>query len=118
MTVMTVRKGKMPVTAASGVLCQHQAVFTEYLYDYEDKGGVWQDAQSLGMEINCVVKTLVMKNEHKQPLIVLMHGDKQVSARELARLLNVKSVVPCDPQTATNTPAIGLEAFPLSVRVA
>lgn len=97
---MTVRKGKIPVTAAIRVLRQHQAIFTEHLYDYEDRGGAWQGAQSLGIEIHCVVKTLVMEDEHKQPLIVLMHGDKQVSAKALARLLNVKSIVPCDPETA------------------
>jgi Cys-tRNA(Pro) deacylase len=98
---MTVRKGKIPVTAAIRVLRQHHAVFTEHLYDYEDRGGAWQGAQSLGIEVHRVVKTLVMEDERKRPLIVLMHGDKQVSAKELARLLNVKSISPCDPQTAT-----------------
>ncbi len=97
---MTVRKGKIPVTAAIRVLRRHQAVFTEHLYDYENKGGAWQGARTLGIEVHRVVKTLVMEDEHNQPLIVLMHGDKQVSAKELARLIGVKSLAPCDPQIA------------------
>jgi Cys-tRNA(Pro) deacylase len=75
-------------------------VFTDHLYDYEEKGGTAVSARELGVDEHSVVKTLVMENEDKQPMVVLMHGDKQVSTKELARVLGVKSIQPCNPETA------------------
>ena len=74
--------------------------FTDHLYEYEEKGGTAVSARELGVDEHCVVKTLVMEDEAKNPLIVLMHGDRQVSTRELARVLGVKTITPCTPDTA------------------
>jgi Cys-tRNA(Pro) deacylase len=74
--------------------------FTDHLYEYEEKGGTAVSARELGVEEHCVVKTLVMEDEAKNPLIVLMHGDRQVSTKELARLIGVKTITPCTPDTA------------------
>ena len=75
-------------------------VFTDHLYDYKEKGGTAVSARELGVDEHSVVKTLVMENEDKQPMVVLMHGDKQVSTKELARTIGVKSIQPCNPETA------------------
>lgn len=91
---------KMPVTAAIRVLRQHKVVFTEHLYDYEEKGGTAVSSRELGVNEHDVIKTLIMEDEHKQPLIVLMHGDCEVSTKNLARLLNLKTVSPCAPEVA------------------
>lgn len=94
------KKEKLPVTAATRWLQTHQVVFGPHLYPYEDRGGTAHSAHCLGVDEHQVIKTLVMENEHRQPLIVLMHGDCQVSAKELARLLGVKAITPCDPSVA------------------
>lgn len=91
---------KTPVTPAIRVLRAAGVAFTEHLYSYEEKGGTAVSARELGVDEHCVVKTLVMEDERKNPLIVLMHGDRQVSTRELARLVGAKSVAPCTPETA------------------
>jgi Cys-tRNA(Pro) deacylase len=91
---------KAPVTQAIRVLRQHQVDFSEHLYKYEDKGGTLVSARELGVEEHCVIKTLVMEDDRKQPLIVLMHGDREVSTRNLARQIGAKHVEPCDPKTA------------------
>ena len=93
-------KRKCPATNAVRTLRKHRASFTDHLYDYEDKGGTSQCAQVLGVEEHCVIKTLIMEDDQKQPLIVLMHGDQQVSTKELARVARVKSITPCDPRIA------------------
>lgn len=74
--------------------------FTDHLYEYEEKGGTAVSARELGVEEHWVVKTLVMEDEAKNPLIVLMHGDRQVSTKELARAVGVKTITPCTPDTA------------------
>ena len=91
---------KMPVTAAIRVLRSSGAAYTEHPYDYEEKGGTSVSARELGVDEHCVVKTLVMEDDRKRPLIVLMHGDCEVSTKELARIIGVKSIAPCQPDTA------------------
>ena len=93
-------KKKPPVTAAIRVLRQHKASYQEYLYDYQEKGGTHYGAQSLGIAETLLIKTLIMEDEQKNPIIVLMHGDRQVSTKALARILAVKSITPCDPDIA------------------
>ena len=93
-------KEKAPVTAAVRALRAAGVVFTDHLYDYEEKGGTAVSARELGVDEHSVVKTLVMESEDKQPMVVLMHGDKQVSTKELARVIGVKSIQPCNPETA------------------
>jgi Cys-tRNA(Pro) deacylase len=74
--------------------------FTEHVYNYVDHGGTAESARQLGVDEHQVVKTLVMQDEHAQPLIVLMHGDRQVSTKNLARAIGAKSVEPCKPEAA------------------
>ncbi len=74
--------------------------FTEHPYDYVDHGGTAESARQLGVAEHEVVKTLVMQDEKAQPLIVLMHGDRQVSTKSLAREIGCKSVEPCKPEVA------------------
>lgn len=90
-------KEKMPVTAAIRVLRAGGVAYTEHPYDYEEKGGTTVSARELGVDEHSVVKTLVMEDDRKRPLIVLMHGDREVSTKELARAIGVKSVTPCSP---------------------
>jgi Cys-tRNA(Pro) deacylase len=89
-----------PVTAAIRVLRQHQVAFDEHPYAYEQRGGTAVSARELGVDEHIVIKTLVMQDEAKQPLLVLMHGDCDVSTRNLARQLGVRSVHPCEPAAA------------------
>jgi Cys-tRNA(Pro) deacylase len=95
-----VSKEKMPVTAAIRVLRAAGATYTEHPYDYEEKGGTAVSARELAVEEHTVVKTLVMEDDRKRPLVVLMHGDREVSTKELARAIGAKSVTPCTPDTA------------------
>ena len=74
--------------------------FTEHVYAYVDHGGTAESARQLGWPEHAVVKTLVMQNERGDPLIVLMHGDRQVSTKNLARAIGAKSVEPCKPEVA------------------
>jgi Cys-tRNA(Pro) deacylase len=74
--------------------------FSEHPYDYVDHGGTAESARQLGVPEHEVVKTLVMQDEKAQPLIVLMHGDAQVSTKNLAREIGTKSVEPCKPEVA------------------
>ncbi|HPC00175.1 MAG TPA: Cys-tRNA(Pro) deacylase [Syntrophales bacterium] len=69
-------------------------------YRYEERGGTKASARELGVDEHIVVKTLVMEDDQGRPLIVLMHGDRQVSTKNLARILGVKAVNPCDPKVA------------------
>jgi Cys-tRNA(Pro) deacylase len=89
-----------PVTPAIRVLRAHGASFEPHLYDYAQHGGTARSSSELGVDEHAVVKTLVFETEAKKPLIVLMHGDRQVSAKALARHLQVKSVQPCKPDVA------------------
>ncbi|MBM4352067.1 MAG: Cys-tRNA(Pro) deacylase [Deltaproteobacteria bacterium] len=93
-------KEKFPVTNAIRFLKEHQVDFIERPYRYEEKGGTEVAAQALGVDEHLTVKTLVMEDEKRLPLIILMHGDKEVSTRELARVLGVKSITPCSSETA------------------
>ncbi len=95
------KKYKTPVTPAVCLLRGEKAMFTDYFYDYVEKGGTSHPALELGLDEHAVIKTLVMEDEAKNPMIVLMHGDRQVSTRELARIIGVKSVSPCAPETAS-----------------
>jgi len=91
---------KFPATQAVRVLREHGVEFTHHPYAYEERGGTEVSARELGLDEHAVVKTLVMEDERKRPLIVLMHGDRAVSTKSLARFLGVKSVAPCAPAVA------------------
>lgn len=93
-------KDKTPVTPAVRALRAAGINFTDHPYTYEEKGGTAVSSRELGVDEHCVIKTLVMEDDCKQPLIVLMHGDLQVSTRELARLIGARSVEPCTPEMA------------------
>lgn len=86
-----------PVTPGVRFLRQHKIAFRPHLYTYEEHGGTRHAAESLGVDEHVVVKTLVMETDARRPLLVLMHGDREVSTRQLARQIGAKSVVPCDP---------------------
>ena len=82
------------------MLRQAGVAFTEHPYDYVEHGGTAESARQLGVAEHAVIKTLVMQDDKAQPLIVLMHGDKLVSTKNLAREIGVKSVEPCKPEVA------------------
>jgi len=95
------RKGQhVSETPATQFLRRSGIAFTEHAYDYVEHGGTEESARQLGVPEHEVVKTLVMQDERAQPLIVLMHGDKQVSTKNLARQIGAKSVEPCKPEVA------------------
>jgi Cys-tRNA(Pro) deacylase len=81
-------------------LRRHGVAFTEHPYDYVEHGGTAESARQLGVDEHAVVKTLVMQDERARPLVVLMHGDREVSTKNLARALRLKSVEPCRPEVA------------------
>jgi Cys-tRNA(Pro) deacylase len=87
-------------TPATQFLRRAGVSFTEHPYEYVDHGGTAESSRQLGVDEHAVVKTLVMQDERAQPLIVLMHGDRQVSTKALAREIGVKSVEPCKPEVA------------------
>jgi Cys-tRNA(Pro) deacylase len=91
---------KAPSTQATRLLKQVGITYSEHLYRYEEHGGTKVSAQELGVEEHAVIKTLVMEDEKAAPLIILMHGDREVSTRELARQIGAKSVQPCKPEVA------------------
>jgi len=91
---------KAPSTNATRLLRQAGVAFTEHLYRYEEHGGTRVSAEALGVAEHAVIKTLVMEDERGAPLIILMHGDREVSTRELARQIGAKSVQPCKPEVA------------------
>jgi Cys-tRNA(Pro) deacylase len=93
-------KEKAPVTAAVRHLRAEKVTFSDHLYTYEEKGGTAASSRELGLDEHAVIKTLVMEDECSRPLIVLMHGDQQVSTKELARLIAVKQVSPCSAEVA------------------
>jgi Cys-tRNA(Pro) deacylase len=95
-----VSKDKQPVTAAVRVLRGHGVAYTDHPYNYEARGGTAVSARELGVDEHAVIKTLIMEDEARRPLIVLMHGDREVSTKNLARALKVKSISPCDPVVA------------------
>ncbi len=89
-----------PVTPAVRVLREKKVSFAPHLYEYEERGGTRASARELRVDEHAVVKTLVMETDDRRPLVVLMHGDREVSTKRLARTLGVKSVRPCDPAAA------------------
>jgi Cys-tRNA(Pro) deacylase len=91
---------KAPSTNATRVLREHGIPYTEHLYRYEEKGGTRVSARELGVDEHAVVKTLVLEDDGKQPLVVLMHGDREVSMKALARQLGKRAVEICRPEVA------------------
>jgi Cys-tRNA(Pro) deacylase len=87
-------------TPATQFLRRHKVEFGEHPYEYVEHGGTEESARQLGVDEHSVVKTLVMEDEHAKPLIVLMHGDKTVSTKNLARQIGAKRVEPCKPEVA------------------
>jgi len=90
-----------PITPAVRYLREKGVEFVPHLYDYVEKGGTRESAKQLGVDEHAVVKTLIFETNEKKPLIVLMHGDRQVSAKNLARHIGVKSVEPATADQAT-----------------
>jgi Cys-tRNA(Pro) deacylase len=93
-------KDKTPVTPATRLLKQAGTDFAPHLYTYEERGGTSVSARELGVDEHHVIKTLVMEDDQRQPLIILMHGDREVSTKELARVLGVRTISPCNPDAA------------------
>ena len=93
-------KEKLPSTPAIRTLIENGVTFTLRPYKYEERGGTEVAARELGCDEHQTVKTLVMEDEHRKPLIILMHGDREVSTKNLARAIGTKTVAPCDPSTA------------------
>lgn len=91
---------KYPVTPAIRLLKSKNVVFEPFLYEYEEKGGTKASSKKLGVDEHVVIKTIIMEDDLKKPLIVLMHGDMEISTKNLARFLDVKSVQPCSPEVA------------------
>ena len=94
------KKSHVSETPATQMLKRAAITFSEHPYDYVDHGGTAESARQIGVPEHEVVKTLVMQDDKAQPLIVLMHGDCQVSTKNLARAIGAKSVEPCKPEVA------------------
>jgi Cys-tRNA(Pro) deacylase len=94
------RKEHAPETPATSYLRRHNVSFTEHLYDYVERGGTTESARQLGVDEHSIVKTLVMQDQDAKPLIILMHGDRQVSLKNFARQIGAKKVEPCKPEVA------------------
>ena len=91
---------KLPVTPAVRALRAAGIPFDGHLYDYVDGGGTARVAEALGVDEHLVVKTLIMEDEQGAPMVVLMHGDRQVSTQSLARAIGAKRIAPCEPKVA------------------
>ena len=94
------KKDKVSETPATALLRQHGVSFTEHPYEYLEHGGAQHSAQVLGMDPFAVVKTLIMQDQDAKPLVVLMHGNRKVSTKKLARQVGLKSIEPCAPEVA------------------
>jgi Cys-tRNA(Pro) deacylase len=94
------RKEHVSETPATALLKANGVAFTEHPYEYLEHGGAQHSAQVLGLDPFTVVKTLIMEDEKARPLVVLMHGNRKVSTRNLARQIGAKSVEPCQPEVA------------------
>jgi Cys-tRNA(Pro) deacylase len=88
-------------TPATVFLGEKGVAFTEHHFDYIEHGGTGHSSEALGVPEHQVVKTLIMENEKAEPLVVLMHGDRRVSTKALARAAGMKHITPCKPETAT-----------------
>lgn len=95
-----VRKEHVSETPATALLRQRHVQFSEHVYDYVERGGTAESARQLGVDEHSVVKTLVMQDQDGKPLIVLMHGDREVSLKKLSRQIGAKRVEPCKPDVA------------------
>ena len=95
------KKSRVSETPATAWLKAHGVVFSEHPYEYLEHGGAQHSAQVLGLDPLSVVKTLVMQDEAARPLVVLMHGKRTVSTKNLARQIGCKSVEPCQPEVAS-----------------
>ena len=95
-----VRKERVSETPATQFLKNQQVDFSEHPYEYLEHGGAQHSAQVLGWDPFHVVKTLIMQDQDAKPLVVLMHGNRKVSTKNLARQIGAKSVEPCTPDTA------------------
>jgi len=95
-----VSRDKTPMTPAVRALKEARVPFTEHPYKYVEHGGTASFAREFGVDEHAVIKTLIMEDDAKKTLVVLMHGDREVSTKELARILGVKTVQPCTPETA------------------
>ena len=93
-------KDKLPVTQAVRALRAAGVEYTDHPYVYEEHGGTEVCARELNVDEHSVIKTLIMEDDKKEPLVVLMHGDLKVSTKELARVIGTKIVAPCSPETA------------------
>jgi Cys-tRNA(Pro) deacylase len=87
-------------TPATQFLRKHDVVFTEHPYEYVEHGGTTESARQIGVDEHAVVKTLIMEDEAGKPMIVLMHGDREVSTKNLARQVGAKKIAPCKPDVA------------------
>jgi len=94
------RNDHVSETPATSFLRRNSIPFTEHVYDYVEHGGTSESSRQLGVDEHAVVKTLVMQDQDAKPLIVLMHGDLQVSLKSLARQISAKKVEPCKPDVA------------------
>ena len=94
------RKDHVSETPATAFLKKHGVAYTEHVYEYVERGGTRVSAQALGVDEHAIVKTLVMETDAKDPLIILMHGDREVSTKNLARQAGVKRIEPCPPEVA------------------
>ena len=97
---MAKKTARVSETPATQALRRAGISFSEHVYEYLEHGGTAESARQLGVDEHAVVKTLVMQTEKGEPLIVLMHGDRQVSTKNLARAIGTKSVEPCTPESA------------------
>ena len=94
------KKDHVSETPATALLRAHGVAFTEHPYEYVEHGGAEHSAAVLGFDPFTVVKTLVMEDEKARPLLVLMHGNRKVSTKNLARQIGAKAVEPCQPEVA------------------
>ena len=97
---MPSKESRYPITPAIRILREAGVAFEPHLYAYEERGGTAVSSRELGVEEHAVIKTLVMETEKKSPLIVLMHGDLEVSTKSLARIVGVKTITPCAAEEA------------------
>ena len=97
---MAKKSAHVSETPATQFLKAQGVAYTEHPYDYVDHGGTAESARQLGVDEHAVVKTLVMQDQDAKPLVILMHGDRQVSTKNLARQIGAKKVEPCRPEVA------------------
>lgn len=93
-------KKSYPITPAVRFLREHQIAYEAHLYDYEEHGGTAHCAQELHVDEHCVIKTIILQDDKKQGLIMLMHGDKEISTRQLARIIGARHIEPASPAQA------------------